>query len=105
LEKVIFKNKVLDYLDELVYILFKKEYFSYSENAQRYVDKIVDFIVFEINSFPHKTTPQKLQYLGSNYIFYNSNNRTTWYIFFERKNQKYLITGIINNHCEEAKKI
>jgi hypothetical protein len=75
LEKVIFKNKVLDYLDELVYILFKKEYFSYSENAQRYVDKIVDFIVFEINSFPHKTTPQKLQYLGSNYIFYNSNNR------------------------------
>ena len=105
MEKVIFKNKVLDYLDELVYILFKKEYFSYSENAQRYVDKIVDFIVFEINSFPHKTTPQKLQYLGSNYIFYNSNNRTTWYIFFERKNQKYLITGIINNHCEEAKKI
>jgi hypothetical protein len=105
LEKVIFKNKVLDYLDELVYILFKKEYFSYSENAQRYVDKIVDFIVFEINSFPHKTTPPKLQYLGSNYIFYNSNNRTTWYIFFERKNQKYLITGIINNHCEEAKDI
>jgi hypothetical protein len=105
LEKVIFKNKVLDYLDELVYILFKKEYFSYSENAQRYVDKIVDFIVFEINSFPHKTTSQKLQYLGSNYIFYNSNNRTTWYIFFERKNHNYLITGIINNHCEEAKKI
>jgi hypothetical protein len=105
LEKVIFKNKVLDYLDELVYTLFKEEYFSYSENAQLYVDKIVDFIRLEINSFPHKITPLKLKYLGSNYIFYKSNNRTTWYVFFERKNQKYLITGIINNHCEEAKEL
>jgi hypothetical protein len=105
LEKVIFKDNVLDYLDELVYTLFKEEYFSYSENAQLYVDKIVDFIIVEISSFPHKNTPQKLQYLGSNYIFYNSNNRTTWYIFFEKKNQNYLITEIINNHCEEAKQL
>lgn len=103
MEKVIFKDKVLDYLDELVYTLFKEEYFSYSEKAQLYVDKIVDFIILEINSFPHKITPQKLQYLGSNYIFYKSNNRTTWYVFFEKRNQNYLITGIINNHCEEAK--
>jgi hypothetical protein len=105
LEKVIFKNKVLDYLDELVYTLFKKEYFSYSENAQLYVDKIVDFVVLGINNFPHKITPQKLCYLGSNYIFYKSNNRTTWYVFFEKNNQNYLITGIINNHCEEAKEL
>jgi hypothetical protein len=105
LEKVIFKYKVLDYLDELVYTLFKEEYFSYSENAQLYVDKIVDFIFSEINNFPHKRTPQKLQYLGSNYIFYKSNKRTTWYIFFEKRNHNYLITGILNNHCEEAKEI
>ena len=103
--KVIFKDNVLDYLDELVYTLFKEEYFSYSENAQLYVDKIVDFIIVEINSFPHKNTPQKLQYLGVNYIFYKSNNRTTWYVFFEKKNQKFLITGILNNHCEESKEI
>jgi hypothetical protein len=103
LEKVIFKDQVLDYFDELVYTLFKDEYFSYSENAQLYVDKIVDFIILEINSFPHKTTPQNLKYLGSNYIFYKSNTRTTWYIFFEKQNAVFLITGIINNHCEEAK--
>ncbi len=105
MEKVIFKDKVLDYLDELVFTLFKEAYFSYSENAQLYVDKIVDFIILEINSFPHKIPPQKLRYLGSNYIFYKSNNRTTWYIFFEKKNQNYLITRIINNHCEEAKEL
>lgn len=103
MEKVIFNNKVLKYFDELVYVLFKEDYFSYAENAQLYVDKIVDFIIMEINSFPHKITPQKLKYLGSNYIFYKVNNRTTWYIFFEKKNHNYLVTGIINNHCEEAK--
>ena len=103
MEKVIFRDKVLNYFDKLVYTLFEEEYFSYYENAQLYVDKIVDFIVLEINSFPHKTTPVKLHYLGSNYIFYKSNNRTTWFIFFEKNNYNYLITGIINNHCEESK--
>jgi hypothetical protein len=105
LEKIIFKNKVLDYFDELVYMLFEEEYFSYSENAQLYVDKIVDFIILEINSFPHKSTPQKLQYLGSNYIFYKANARTTWFIFFEKQDIVFLITGIINNHCQEAKEL
>ena len=105
MEKVIFKNNVLNYLDELVFTLFKEEYFSYYENAQLYADKIVDFIILEIDSFPHKNTPQKFLYLGSNYIFYKANNRTTWYIFFEKRDQNYLITGIINNHCEEAKEM
>ena len=105
MEKVIFKDKVLDYFDELVFILFKEEYFSYSENAVLYVDKIVDFIILEINSFPYKITPKKLQYLGSNYIFYKANTRTTWYIFFEQRDAVFLITGIINNHCKEAKEL
>lgn len=103
MEKVIFKNKVLEYFDELVFLLFKEEYFNYAENAQLYVDKIVDFVLLEIGSFPHKLTPQKLKSLGSNYIFYKSNKRTTWYIFFEKRNRNYLVTGIINNHCKEAK--
>lgn len=105
MEKIIFKDHVLDYFDELVYTLFKEDYFSYPENARLYVDKIVDFVILEINSFPHKKTPQKLQYFGSSYIFYNANNRTSWYIFFEKQDTAFLITGIINNHCEEAKEL
>ncbi|WP_158729533.1 MULTISPECIES: hypothetical protein [unclassified Flavobacterium] len=105
MEKVIFKEEILLYFDELISILFDREYFSYEKNAILYVDKIVDFIILEINSFPHKSTPQKLRHLGSNYIFYKANNRTTWYIFFERKDSVFLITGISNNHCEEAKKL
>jgi hypothetical protein len=105
LEKVIFKEEILLYFDELISILFDREYFSYEKNAILYVDKIVDFITLEINSFPHKSTPQKLRYLGTNYIFYKANNRTTWYIFFERQDSIFLITGISNNHCEEAKRL
>jgi hypothetical protein len=81
-------------LDSLVFTLFKEEYFSYSENAQLYFDKVVDFIILEINSFPHKKTQKKIQYLGSKYIFYKANAKTIWYIFFEKQDSVFLITGI-----------
>jgi hypothetical protein len=69
LEKVIFKKEVLEYTDELVFILFKENYFNYAENALLNVDKIVDFILFKISVFPHKKTPKLFVHLGSNYIF------------------------------------
>ncbi|OHT43242.1 hypothetical protein [Flavobacterium tructae] len=103
MEKVIFEKEVLDYFDDLVFALFKEEYFGFPESAQNYVDKIVVFIISDISSFPHKKTPKLLQYLGSNYIFYKPNAETTWYIFFEKRNQNYLITGIVNNYSAEAK--
>lgn len=105
MEKVIFKREILDYFDELVFTLFRKEYFSYPENANLYVDKIVNFVSTEIFTFPHKQTPKPLQHLGSNYNFYKANNRTTWYVFFEKRNQDFFITGILNNHCEDEKEI
>ena len=105
MEKVIFDGEVLNYFDELVFTLFKKEYFSFPENAKKYVDTIVGFVTAEIFTFPPKKTPKSLQYLGSSYIFFKSNQRTTWYIFFEKKEQLFLITGIINNHCNEAKEL
>ncbi|SNR88972.1 hypothetical protein [Flavobacterium sp. ov086] len=105
MEKVIFENVVLEYFDDLVFTLFKEEYFGFAESAQNYIDKIVDFVISSISKFPHKKTPERLRYLGSNYIFYKANARTTWYIFFERKNHNYLITGIINNYSEEVKEL
>jgi hypothetical protein len=101
--KVLYKSQVEYYLFDLVLILFKDDYFSYLENAESYKNSIVDFIENNIQNFPSKKTPSKLETLGSNYIFYKSNARTTWYIFFEQQNNNYLVTHIINNHCEEAK--
>jgi len=103
--KVVFTPHVIVFLDDLVRVLYKKEYFGFKETAEEYVSKIYDAVPEYINSSTHKLTPKSLKYLGANYIFYKPNNRTTWYIFFEKKNHNYLITGIINNHCEEAKDI
>lgn len=105
MEKIIFENDVLEYFDDLVFTLFKKEYFGFAQSAQNYADKIVDFVISGISSFPHKKSSEKLRYLGSYYIFYKPNPKTTWYIFFEKRDQNYLITGIINNYCKEAKKL
>ena len=101
--KVIYTPKVIDFLDNLVRILYKEEYFGFIESVEDYVSKIYDAISEIIKLDIYKTTPKSLHYLGSNYVFYKANNRTTWFVFFEKQHNKYLITSILNNHCEEAK--
>ena len=101
--KIIFTDEASSYLDDLVEILYRKEYFGFIESAEIYVSEIYYFIRDNIKDFPSKESPTELQNLGSNYIFYKSNSRTTWFIFFEQSNSDYLITYIINNHCQEAK--
>ncbi|KAF2335298.1 hypothetical protein [Flavobacterium ginsenosidimutans] len=103
--EVIFTSSVIQYLDDLVLVLYRKEYFGFIESAEEYVSNIYKEVPERIKKSPHKKTPKPLQYLGLNYIFYKSNTRTTWYIFFEKSNQNYLITGILNNYSEEAKEL
>lgn len=100
---ILYRPEVETYLNELVFVLFKENYFSYLENSILYKDKIIDFIDSDIATFPSKKTPEALKNFGSRYIFYKSNQRTTWYVFFENKNNNYLIINIINSHCEETK--
>ena len=98
-----FQNNVLNYFDTLIFVLFENEYFGFVESSEEYINRIVDFIYSNINSFPSKKTPTELQKFAANYIFYKINPRTTWYIFFEKQNNDYFITHIMNNHCEDAK--
>lgn len=100
---ILFEPEVIDYLDKLVYELYKNGYFSYFQTADEYVLKLIDFANSNIENFPARFSPKELQLYGSYYIFYKSNQRTTWYIFFEKSENNYLITYILNNHCEEAK--
>ncbi|WP_281336869.1 hypothetical protein [Flavobacterium eburneipallidum] len=100
---ILYRPEVESYLNELIFVLFKENYFSYLENSILYKDKIIDFIENDIATFPSKKTPSALKNFGSKYIFYKSNQRTTWYVFFESKKNNYLITNIINSHSEESK--
>lgn len=100
--KVFVSPAVVDYLDTLVYQLYKKEYFGFIASAEEYVISIYNVINTNIH-LNNKPTPEKLLYLGSNYIFFNPNKGTTWYIFFEKKDSTYLVTGILNNYSEEIR--
>lgn len=101
--KVLISVEASNYLDDLIKILYKKEYFGFIESAEIYVSNIYDFINQNIENFPSRKTPTPILNFGSNYIFYKSNSRTTWFVFFEKHKSNYLITHILNNHCEEAK--
>ena len=39
---VIILPEVLEYLDDLVFLLFEKGYFSYLETSQYYIDDLID---------------------------------------------------------------
>jgi len=89
-------------LDELVFVLYNENYFSFIENAYAYTSEIYDFIDYSIETFPRKATPKSLSKYGDFYIFYKSNSRITWYIFFSKKHSNYLIKHITNNHVFKA---
>ncbi|MBS7252579.1 hypothetical protein [Flavobacterium branchiicola] len=101
--EVVFTPKVLGFLDDLVIKLYKKEYFGFLESAENYVLTMYDAIPDRIKKTRHSQTPNSIKYLGTNYIFYKANNRTTWYIFFEKRERNYLITAIVNNNSIEVK--
>lgn len=99
---IVFQNNVIEEFDDLIFTLYSNDYFSSVQSASDYVDKIIDFISDSIETFPSQKTPKKLQHFGSKYMFYKSNSRTTWFIFYEKLHQKYLITKIINNHIHDS---
>ena len=100
---LIYQNNVLDIFNDLTFKLFDREYFGFLESSENYIDRIVDFVEDNIRDFPKRKTPENLISFGTNYIFFKINPRTTWYIFFEQQDDNFLITYILNNHCEEAK--
>lgn len=58
MEKIILlQQNVTNFLEDLILILFEKEYFGFEEDAQLYVKNIYDFIEHELIHFrtkPHR---------------------------------------------------
>ncbi|WP_309608367.1 hypothetical protein [Flavobacterium sp.] len=70
---IVFTDEASSYLDDLIQILYRKEYFGFVESAEIYVSDIYYFIKDNIKDFPNKKTPSELQNLGTNYIFIKLN--------------------------------
>jgi hypothetical protein len=99
---IFYSLKVERYLNHLVDILFEKEYFGFEENAVEYVQNLKDAAENKIRTENPKQTPLALLSYGAFYVSYKSNKRTTWSIFFSRKNNRILVKYITNNHVADA---
>ena len=102
--KILAKPEVIDYLEELISILYEKDYFGYEEFAIRYVDNLIDHIQAELHLKLSKPAPEIFRKYGKElkYASFRKNRQTIWYVFFEvyKENDEiiYLIKHIENNH-------
>ncbi|MDR0873021.1 MAG: hypothetical protein LBN27_06080 [Prevotellaceae bacterium] len=105
MEKIVhYTEDVDDYLDELLELLFDKGYFSFSDLAKEYKTKLMEYIKKYIG-LGGKTAPNYFTRYGTNlkYITYQSNQNTTWYVFYQEMGNAFLVRYITNNHVSAAR--
>jgi len=102
--KVRILPEVLNYLDEIVIALYKKEYFGFKESSKKYVRELFLNIKTTLPLRLHKPAPKHFERYGKDlyYTSFKKNYRTTWYAFFTKHQQNedifYLVRYISNNH-------
>ncbi len=102
--KIVFLPEVIQYFNELVTILYKKNYFGFEENAYNYVVSLLDEIEETLPFRVSKIAPPYFNRYGKamRYASFRKNKTTQWYVFFTKYQQNdetiYLIRYITNNH-------
>lgn len=102
--KVVALPEVRDYLLELIYILYKEEYFGFEENAQKYVEELFLDIKNNLPQKLKKPAPSHFDRYGKKmlYSIFRKNKATQWYVFFNvyQKDGEttFIIRYISNNH-------
>jgi len=98
--EIVFSKKVELYLDELMLLLFEEGYFGFPDSAKSYVDRLIAFIEQHVGIQSSRNAPNFFKRFGKNlkYITFHANKRTSWYIFYQERNNIFLIKHITNNH-------
>jgi len=102
--KVLILPEVRQYFYEVQHILYEKDYFSYYEDAERYIEELIEDIKKNLPKKLSKPAPKHFDQFGKNMDFaaFKKNKQTTWYVFFdvykEEKEIIYLVRHIENNH-------
>jgi hypothetical protein len=98
--KIQYLPEIEIYLFELIELLYKEHYFSFPDQAIDYVQKMRQYIENVIPIAHKRKAPDYFAKYGRdmNYFIYKANARTIWYIFFQQKEDIYLIRYISNNH-------
>jgi hypothetical protein len=98
--------EVLEYIENLVPVLYEKGYFSYKESARKYVDDLYDDIQINLPTNQHRPAPKYYDKYGKGmyYAVFRKNKRTCWYAFFNKYKENgeiiYLIRYLGNNHTD-----
>ena len=99
---IFYAPKVSEYLNNLIDILYKNDYFGYRESAKEYVidlrNKIELSLPLSTSRFPKYR--RKVYGKYTKYIIIRKNKHTSYYIFFLQKADKYIVTYIGNNHTD-----
>jgi len=66
---VIFIPKVLEYLDDLVTILYIEEYFCFLETSKKYVEELIDNILTTLPKRMHRQAPKHFDKYGNMQLF------------------------------------
>jgi len=102
--RIIVLPEVLEYLEELIVILYEKEYFGFLETSSSYVMELLDDIDANLHTHRHRPAPKFFDKYGKGmyYAVFRKSKNTQWYVFFTSyKNNGeiiYLIRYIGNNH-------
>jgi len=102
--KVIALRSVIKYMNDLVVILYEKEYFGFKESAKKYVDDLLDDITTNLPAQLRKPAPKYFDKYGKDmyYAVFRKSKNTHWYVFFkinwEKGEEIYKIRYISNNH-------
>jgi len=102
--KVLVLPKVRQYLYELSYILYQKDYFSFLDTSEEYVEELFEDIKTTLPYRKKQFAPPYFDKYGKNmyYSAFRKNKRTQWYVFFniyEKGGELiYLVKYISNNH-------
>jgi hypothetical protein len=96
--EVILLLNVRDRLEDLIKILYDKEYFGFLNSSIEYVDYLYDFIyTIPVQKFRKTKNPIQGQY----YCKYRHNRQTTWFFTFDIRDDRFLIRYVINNHTSD----
>ncbi|MCL2027470.1 MAG: hypothetical protein FWG79_03175 [Bacteroidales bacterium] len=107
-----FSQQVEIFVRDWAFVLFKKQYFSFYENADKYVTNIIESIYEKISHKFLWQIPQQEHFrliYGKNikYIKHQvANSKTVWYIFFEySETENAVLIHHITNGQKDAHRI
>ncbi|QOW09624.1 hypothetical protein Q73A0000_04205 [Kaistella flava (ex Peng et al. 2021)] len=99
--QIIYSAYFISQLDHLAKILYIKQYFSYLEDVDNYIDEIYDVIENNIENSISQNAPEPFRKFGKYFLSYKVNKHAYWYVFFDQKDNHFIINHILNNHSQD----